>query len=122
DDNSHEGFAYDDQGRLIQHSRHIDGHRFITGYAYNAAGRLGQKTLPDGQILSYHYYKEGNQKGQLRAITRGSLLGLKTDTLVGEIDQDTSDGQTGLTFGNGLRVIRQHDKLGRTTAIDQSSA
>ncbi|MEW8179499.1 MAG: DUF2235 domain-containing protein, partial [Candidatus Thiodiazotropha endolucinida] len=120
DGNSHEGFAYDDQGRLIQHSRHIDGHRFITGYAYNAAGRLGQKTLPDGQILSYHYYKEGNQKGQLRAITRGSLLGLKTDTLVGEIDQDTSDGQTGLTFGNGLRVIRHHDKLGRTTAIDHS--
>ncbi|MET0110593.1 MAG: HNH endonuclease, partial [Candidatus Thiodiazotropha sp.] len=120
DDNSHEGFAYDDQGRLIQHSRHIDGHRFITGYAYNAQGKLSQKTLPDGQVLSYHYYREGNQKGQLRAITRKSLMGLKADTLVGEIDQDASDGTTGLTFGNGLRETRHHDKLGRTTAIDHS--
>ncbi|MES9821297.1 MAG: DUF2235 domain-containing protein [Candidatus Thiodiazotropha sp.] len=120
DDTSHEGFAYDDQGRLIQRSRHIDGHRFITGYAYNAQGKLSQKTLPDGQVLSYHYYREGTQKGQLRAITRKSLWGLKADTLVGEIDQDASDGTTGLTFGNGLRETRHHDKLGRTTAIDHS--
>ncbi|MEW8656680.1 MAG: DUF2235 domain-containing protein, partial [Candidatus Thiodiazotropha endolucinida] len=120
DDTSHEGFAYDDQGRLIQHSRHIDGHRFITGYTYNAQGKLNQKTLPDGQVLSYHYYREGNQKGQLRAITRKSLMGLKETPLVGEIDQDASDGTTGLTFGNGLRETRHHDKLGRTTAIDHS--
>ncbi|MCG7950390.1 MAG: RHS domain-containing protein, partial [Candidatus Thiodiazotropha endolucinida] len=120
DDTSHEGFAYDDQGRLIQHSRHIDGHRYITGYAYNAQGKLSQKTLPDGQVLSYHYYREGNQKGQLRAITRKSLMGLKADMLVGEIDQDQSDGATGLTFGNGLRETRYHDKLGRTTAINHS--
>ncbi|MCG8064892.1 MAG: DUF2235 domain-containing protein [Candidatus Thiodiazotropha endolucinida] len=120
DDNSHEGFAYDDQGRLIQHSRHIDGHRFITGYAYNTQGKLSQKTLPDGQVLSYHYYREGVQKGQLRAITRDSLLGMKQDPLVGEIDQDASDGQTGLTFGNGLKETKHHDKLGRTTAIGHS--
>ncbi|MEW8584215.1 MAG: RHS repeat-associated core domain-containing protein, partial [Candidatus Thiodiazotropha sp.] len=120
DGNSHEGFAYDDQGRLIQHSRHIDGHRFITGYAYHTQGKLSRKTLPDGQVLTYHYYEDGNQKGQLRAITRDSLLGMKQDPLVGEIDQDASDGQTGLTFGNGLRETRHHDKLGRTTAIDHS--
>ncbi|MES9825800.1 MAG: RHS repeat-associated core domain-containing protein [Candidatus Thiodiazotropha endolucinida] len=120
DDTSHEGFGYDDQGHLIQHSRHIDGHRFITQYAYNAQGKLSQKTLPDGQVLSYHYYREGNQKGQLRAIIRESMLGLKADTLVGEIDQDVSDGTTGLTFGNGLRETRHHDKLGRVTAIDHS--
>ncbi|MET0005560.1 MAG: DUF6531 domain-containing protein [Candidatus Thiodiazotropha sp.] len=120
DDTSHEGFGYDDQGRLIQHSRHIDGHRFITQYAYNAQGKLSQKTLPDGQVLSYHYYRDGNQKGQLRAITQKSLLGLKETPLVGEIDQDVSDGTTGLTFGNGLRETRHHDKLGRVTAIDHS--
>ncbi|MEW8508580.1 MAG: RHS repeat-associated core domain-containing protein, partial [Candidatus Thiodiazotropha sp.] len=120
DGNSHEGFSYDNQGRLIQHSRHIDGHRFITGYAYNTQGKLTKKTLPDGQVLTYHYYEDGNQKGQLRAITRDSLLGMNQDLLVGEVDQDTSDGQSGLTFGNGLRETRHHDKLGRTTAIDHS--
>ncbi|MEW8105817.1 MAG: DUF6531 domain-containing protein [Candidatus Thiodiazotropha endolucinida] len=120
DDNSHEGFAYDDQGRLIQHSRHIDGHRFITGYAYNTQGKLSKKTLPDGQVLTYHYYEDGNQKGQLRAITRDSLLGIREAPLVGEIDQDANDGTTGLTFGNGLRVTRHHDKLGRTTVIGHS--
>jgi RHS repeat-associated protein len=120
DDHSHQGFDYDDQGRLIQHSRHIDGHRFITTYAYNTQGKLSQKTLPDGQTLTYHYYREGNQKGQLRAITRQTLLGLRETPLVGEIDQDPSDGETGLTFGNGLRETRDHDKLGRTSAIDHS--
>ncbi|MGD9168681.1 MAG: DUF6531 domain-containing protein, partial [Candidatus Thiodiazotropha sp.] len=120
DDNSHESFAYDDQGRLIQHARHIDGHRFITKYAYNQAGKLSQKTLPDGQTLTYHYYNEGTQKGQLRAITRKNLMGLKDSPLVGEIDQDPSDGQTGLTFGNGLRETRHHDKLGRVTGIEHS--
>ncbi|PVV25102.1 MAG: hypothetical protein B6D78_00685 [gamma proteobacterium symbiont of Ctena orbiculata] len=120
DNNSHEGFAYDDQGRLTQHSRHIDGHRFITGYAYNEAGKLSHKTLPDGQTLSYHYYSGGTQKGQLRAITRKELMGLRATPLIGELDQDETDGQTGLTFGNGLKEIRQHDELGRITAIDHS--
>lgn len=120
DDNSHEGFAYDDQGRLTQHSRHLDGHRFITGYTYDTAGKLTQKQLPDGQTLSYHYYQEGTQKGQLHTITRESLMGLRETPLVGEIDQDASDGETGLTFGNGLKKIRHHDELGRTTAIDHS--
>ena len=120
DANSHEGFAYDDQGRLIQHSRHIDGHRFITEYAYNEVGKLSQKTLPDGQTLGYHYYLAGTQKGQLRAITRKALMGFSETPLVGEIDQDESDGTTGLSFSNGLKEIRQHDKLGRVTAIDHS--
>ncbi|MCU7816286.1 MAG: hypothetical protein KZQ81_14055 [Candidatus Thiodiazotropha sp. (ex Rostrolucina anterorostrata)] len=60
------------------------------------------------------------QKDQLRAITTKRLFGLKETPLVGEIDQDNRDGETGLTFGNGLRETRRHDQLGRVTAIDQS--
>ncbi|MCU7917307.1 MAG: RHS domain-containing protein, partial [Candidatus Thiodiazotropha sp. (ex Epidulcina cf. delphinae)] len=120
DDNSHEAFVYDAQGRLTRHTRHLDGHRFATGYVYNQEGKLQQKQLPDGQTLTYHYYLEGNQKGRLRAITRPGLFGLKKIPLIGEIDQDAGDGETGLTFGNGLRETRQHDPFGRVTAIDHS--
>ncbi|MCU7905165.1 MAG: DUF2235 domain-containing protein [Candidatus Thiodiazotropha sp. (ex Epidulcina cf. delphinae)] len=120
DDNSHEAFVYDAQGRLTRHTRHIDGHRFATGYVYDPQGRRRQQRLPNGQTLTYHYYPEGNQQGRLRAITRKSLFGLREAPLIGEIDRDAGDGKSGLTFGNGLRETRQHDPLGRVTAIDHN--
>ena len=117
DDLSRETFSYNRAGQLIAHTRELDGNIFTTAYAYNDAGDLSQKTLPDGQPLHYHYYLEGKNKGQLRAITRPGLLGLTQTPLIGEIDHDASDGETGLTYGNGLRETRRHDALGRTTAI-----
>lgn len=39
---------------------------------------------------------------------------------MGEIDPDARDGETGLSFGNGLKETRHHDKLGRITAIEHS--
>lgn len=63
---------------------------------YDDRGRLSQKRLFDGRRLNDDYYREGEQKGRLRAITRGGFLGTP---LVGEIDGNKSDGENGLTFG-----------------------
>lgn len=117
---SRERFEYDTEGRLTAHTRYIDGHAFTTGYRYDAAGNLSEKHLPDGQILVYHYYTEGERKERLRAVTRKGLLGLTQTTLVGEIDQDALDGQTGHAYGNGIRLTRRHDPVGRITAIEHS--
>jgi RHS repeat-associated protein len=117
DSQSREQFVYDKAGRLIEHTRELDVHRFTTGYAYDSAGRLSQKTLPDGQRLDYHYYRDGERKGQLRAITRGGILGMGATPLLGEIDQDKRDGETGLVFGNGIHESRTYDARGRTKAI-----
>lgn len=117
DGQSRESFSYNDAGRLTGHTREIDGHRFTSAYAYDSEGHLSQKTLPDGQRLDYHYYTEGKQKGQLRAITRGGLLGFGGTPLVGEIDTDASDRETGLSFGNGIRETRRYDDQGRLQEI-----
>jgi len=103
DDDSLERFAWS-AGRLTEHSRHIDGHTFTTRWRYDDAGRISIKTLPDGQRLQHHYHDTGPERGRLRAITRLSLLGLRQETLVGEIDADARDGLSGHVLHDGTRV------------------
>ncbi len=94
---------------------------FTTGYAY-ADGQLQRKVLPDGQSLRYHYHEQGKNRGQLRAITRESLLGLQQETLVGEIDTDSSDGSWGYLSHNGLRTQRTYQADGRISNIEIGGA
>ena len=114
---SSETFEYNTEGRLTAHTREIDGHRFTTRYAYDEQRRLSRKHLPDGQVLHYHHYATGPQKGKLRAITRETLFGFGQETLIGEIDHDKRDGETGHTHGNGIRTEYHWDAAGRLTHI-----
>ncbi|MCU7890391.1 MAG: RHS domain-containing protein, partial [Candidatus Thiodiazotropha sp. (ex Ustalcina ferruginea)] len=114
-----ERFKYHTDGKLTQHTRSINGKRFTTRYNYDPISRqLSSKQLPDGQILNYHYYTEGEQRGQLRAVTREGMLGLSQHTIIGEIDQDPSDGVSGLVHGNGIRSNHRYDANGRLTALE----
>lgn len=113
---SHDRFQYDRDGRLTGHIRELAGQRLTTAYAYDAqSGRVSQKTLPDGQVLDYHYYQTGSARGQLRAITRPGPNG--PELLVGELDRDASDGETRLTYGNGLQTVVSYNALGQAEAI-----
>jgi len=113
-----EQYAYNREGQLVSHKRIIDLRTFSTEYRYDELGRMTFRHLPDGQYLRYHYYQDGNLKGQLRAITRSTLFGLKQETLLAEIDEDASDGFTGFISHNGKRTTRTHAPDGRITKID----
>ena len=123
DATSTETFKYNDEGQLTAQTREIDGHRFTTGYSYHAdTQKLTQKTLPDGQVLNYHYYADGQQSGQLRAITTPGFLGLTQQTLIGEIDEDKTDGTTSLSYGNGTKTITRYNEAGQVIAIENTQA
>lgn len=110
-------FAYDANGQLTLHTRTIDGKSFATAYAYDTSGKLEQKTLPDGQILRYHYHEAGINKGTIRAITRTALFGLRQETLVAEIDIDPRDGSSGYLSHNGIRTERRYSPDGKVTEV-----
>jgi len=113
-----EHFDYNVEAQLIRHSRTIDGQTFVTAYDYSSDGRLLRKHLPDGQQLRYHYHELGALAGTLRAITRESLMGLRQETLVGEIDNESRDGDSGHLSFNGVRTDRRFAADGSIQSIE----
>lgn len=115
-----ERFDYDALAQLTAHTREIDGRTFVTAYNYDAAGRVREKTLPDGQVLNHHYHESGPDVGTLRAITRASLFGLQQETVLAEIDSFAADGASGYLSHNGIRTQRKHAPDGRVESIEIS--
>ncbi|HJV73491.1 MAG TPA: RHS repeat-associated core domain-containing protein [Noviherbaspirillum sp.] len=112
-----ERYGYDTAARLTAHTRIIDGHSFTTRYEYDEDGRLKQKTLPDGQILMYHYNGAVHPKaGLLHAITRKDLFG-KTVLLDGLNDAEDGYANQRCRLANGLDYVRQLDQSGYLTRI-----
>jgi RHS repeat-associated protein len=112
-----DSYTYTQFAQLRSHTRHIDGHKFTTQYAYHPNGKLRHKTLPDGQVLRYHYYESGPDKDNLRAITRESLFGLSKSTLLGEVDLDWRDGRTSYLSHNGRRNEYQYHADGKLASL-----
>lgn len=108
-----ERFVYDDQAQLIIHERAFDDLKLTTGYEYDALGRVSARILPDGQTLRYHYYGDGVQQGDLRAITRDEFFGFRQTELIGELDSNEWDGETSIRFGNGRKTTHSYDDRGR---------
>lgn len=116
-DDTSEYFLYDDHAQLIEHRREIDSHQFVTRYTYDDHGRIHKKTLPDGQVLVHHYHENSKRMDDLRAITRESLFGFVQETILAEIDTNTSDGTSGHLAHNGQYTQRQHTTDGRISSI-----
>ncbi len=113
---SSETFAYDTDGKLIQHTRHIDGHTFTTAYIYDAiTARLKEKHLPDQQVLNYHYHSNG----KLQAITRNDFIG--RTTIVGELNTE-ADSLTHkqYVFGNAIATSHDYDNNGQLIRLSTS--
>ncbi|HKQ81282.1 MAG TPA: DUF6765 family protein [Steroidobacteraceae bacterium] len=93
---------YDEDGHLIEHSRHINGHEFTTGYQYDASGKLIAKRMPSGERLLYTY----NRRGELIGIRTQRWF--RTQLLLGTDDPDSSSPPIDanmlgdVKFGNGL--------------------
>ncbi len=114
-------FSYNNEQQLTSHVRHIDKQRFETTYQYNLTGQLDQKTLPDGQVLRFHYHTEGANSGTLKAITRSRLMGLSQELLVGEIDLDMRNGRTGYTHYNGISTEYKYKSNGQIDSVSVSN-
>ena len=113
-----ETFAYDQDARLTSHTRTYDNNSFTTAYEYNDREQLERKTLPDGQVLRYHYYDTGSEAGKLRAITKDTLFGFRQVELLTELDTNPWDGSTQIGYGNGLKAIRYYNDQGQIERIE----
>ncbi|MBL4674161.1 MAG: RHS domain-containing protein, partial [Arenicella sp.] len=120
-DFSTDSFAYLPNGRLVSHTLTVDSNKFETRFSYNDFGRLIQKNMPDGQILDYHYYPDGPNKGDLRSVSKRTFLGFSDQMLLQDLDSNRWDGQTSMTFGNGLQTSRYYDTDGRLSKIRTSN-
>ncbi|MCV6627805.1 MAG: hypothetical protein OIF38_17035, partial [Cellvibrionaceae bacterium] len=117
-------FHYDKEGRLQKHTRQLKGLKkpLSHEYQYNPQGKLSRVKLPDGQILQYTYYSEGEAKGELERISREDWWGASETALLTGIDSNLWDGQQSIGWGNGLRANYQYDDQGRLTSIETKQA
>ncbi|HEY8607193.1 MAG TPA: RHS repeat-associated core domain-containing protein [Noviherbaspirillum sp.] len=112
-----EEYRYDHAARLTRHTRRIDGHQFTTVYIYDSQGRLQQKTLPDGQVLHYHYNGAVHPKaGLLQAITRKDMFG-STALLQGLNDADDGHARRDYQLANGVAYRHRLDRQGGISRI-----
>jgi YD repeat-containing protein len=112
-----ERYSYDLEGRLLVHTRVIDGHSFTTNYGYDERGNLVEKTLPDGQLLLYKYHGPMHPKaGLLSSILRRDLFG-KTVLLDGLNDADDGYGKQHYLLANAVSYGRELDQRGRIRRI-----
>ncbi|MEW8659632.1 MAG: RHS repeat-associated core domain-containing protein, partial [Candidatus Thiodiazotropha endolucinida] len=106
---SRQRYSYDDEGRLVSHSREIDGHRFLTSYAYDPkTGKLISRQLPGGERLSYRY--QANQ-GRLSAVIQSDWL--SDQPLLEGVTYEPFGRITGYTHADGGRTEKAYDKSGR---------
>jgi RHS repeat-associated protein len=111
---STEHFTYNSEQQLTSLTRVMDGHEWVTTYAYDPkTSRLFQKILPDGQTLTYRY----QPNGKLESIERSSLF--SRAAIVSDLNSglDTSTVKH-FTHGNGLSTTLRYDRHGVLRAID----
>ncbi|MCU7878857.1 MAG: RHS domain-containing protein [Candidatus Thiodiazotropha sp. (ex Lucinoma borealis)] len=108
---SSQRYAYDNEGRLVSHSREIDGHLFTTTYTYDPkTGKLITRQLPGGERLTYRY--QANQ-GRLSAVIKSGLL--SDQPLLEGVTYEPFGSITGYTHADGGRTEKAYDKSGRLT-------
>ena len=101
-------YRYDAQGLRLTTQITLHGHTYTTAYAYDRAGRLSKKTLPDGSRLRYAY---GPRTGRLRAIT------LNGAPLLSALRYQPFGPVSGYTQGKGLMTTYTYDMHGQLTAL-----
>jgi RHS repeat-associated protein len=112
-----ERYDYDDNARLVAHTRTIDGHSFTTAYVYDERGQLSRKTLPDGQVLLYRYHGAVHPKaGLLAGIARQDLFG-STALLDGLNDANDGFARQRYQLANGVSFARDLDRSGNITRL-----
>ncbi len=86
-------WVYDARGRLVEESRTILGGYYVTGFTYDAAGRLTTVQYPTGETVTQTYSDRGLPY---------SLSGNETGTLVSSALYNQLGAITQINLGNGV--------------------
>jgi RHS repeat-associated protein len=105
-------WTYDAKGRVTGKGQTVGGVTLAIGYGYNAAGQLGNVTLPSGNVVSFGY----NTNGQVSGLTLNG-----STTLLNNITYDPFGPITGWTWGNGTAASRGFDTDGKITQVDNAN-
>ena len=103
-------YSYDQSGRLLKEKRQSYGGTYITGYSYDAQGRLHQISYPSGRTVDYSFDRQGRIEG-----ISTSFNG-ETKTVASGIRYQPFGGVLNFTFGNGQSYSRDYDQDGRVTS------
>jgi RHS repeat-associated protein len=105
-------WIYDTQGRVTGKGQTVGGTTLALGYGYNAAGQLGNVTLPSGNVISFGY----DTNGQVFSLTLNGAT-----TILSSISYDPFGPITGWTWGNGTAASRGFDADGKVTQVDNAN-
>jgi RHS repeat-associated protein len=105
-------WAYDAHGRVTGKGQTVGSTTLAIGYGYNAAGQLGNVTLPSGNVVTFGY----NTNGQVASLTLNG-----STTLLSNLSYDPFGPITGWTWGNGTAASRGFDTDGKITQVDNAN-
>jgi RHS repeat-associated protein len=105
---SHIVYGYDLHGRMTSDTRTVAGAVYVTGYHYDASGRLDQMTDPWGRTFDYSF----DSLGRISAVNT-TPSGGSAATLASAITYQPFGGLKSLTFGNSQTYARSYDQDGR---------
>jgi RHS repeat-associated protein len=105
-------WTYDAHGRVTGKGQTVGGTTLAIGYGYDGGGRLGNVTLPSGNVVTYGY----NANGQVSSLTLNG-----STTILSGITYDPFGPITGWTWGNGTTASRGFDADGKITQVDNAN-
>ncbi|WP_300578183.1 RHS repeat-associated core domain-containing protein [Phenylobacterium sp.] len=113
-------FVYDARGRLTRDTKVIEGKTYVTEYGYDQNGAVTTITLPSGRIIAFDRAIDGLATA---VSTQTSTTGPST-FVASEIEFLPFGPLAGLTYGNGLELVRSYDQnmwLGGIDVADGST-
>ncbi len=100
DASGHSTAAYDPAGRPTSGAQWLDGHAYTSSGTYDAASRVYQATLPDGEVLRYAYGPNGLFTG-----LAGAMAGVST-TYVADVTYTPLASARAVGLGSGASATQ----------------
>ena len=108
-------YLHDIHGRVVAETRSLGGRAYVTGYTYDAAGRLTEVTYPSGRKVAYGF----DALGRIRQVDT-SYLGV-TQTAVANVTYQPFGPVKSFAYGNASAAIRTFDADGRVASYTLGS-
>jgi RHS repeat-associated protein len=98
-------WIYDTLGRAVQEKKVNGTTTYTLDYAYDADGNVTQITYPSGRIVNY----ARDALGRISGVTTKTNGASPVVTLASDVDYRPFGPLTGLTYGNGLALVKTFD-------------